>query len=114
MDLYINNVYATSIVGDGLIISSSTGSTAYNMSISASFAVDPKLECIILNYLAPMSLSLRPLIFSRDVEIMITVHEGSRGEPRIVGDSNYEEQLSKGRRFVVKVANTKLRSRYWG
>jgi NAD kinase len=51
----------TTLVGDGLIISTPTGSTAYNLSAGGSI-VQANTQCICLTPLAPHSLSFRPLI----------------------------------------------------
>lgn len=36
LEIYFDNKYITTLVGDGLIISTPTGSTAYNMSAGGS------------------------------------------------------------------------------
>ena len=74
IDLYINKVFAATIKADGCIFSSSTGSTAYNMSVPNGFAMHPEVECLIINPLAPLSLSLRPLIVNKKSEIMVQVN----------------------------------------
>lgn len=61
IDLYIDDNKFTSINGDGIIISTPTGSTAYNLSAGGSI-VQANTPCIMLTPLAPHSLSFRPLI----------------------------------------------------
>jgi NAD+ kinase len=60
------------ITGDGLIISTPMGSTAYSLSAGASIC-DPSLSAIIITPICPHSLSFRPLFVSNDrgVEILI-------------------------------------------
>ena len=56
--------------GDGLIISSATGSTAYSMAAGGPI-VHPSINSIIVNPICPMSLSSRPIIIPGSSEIII-------------------------------------------
>ena len=59
------------IRGDGIILSTSTGSTAYNMSAGGPI-VQPDLEAIILTPKNPHKLSIRPLVLKPEQEIVIS------------------------------------------
>ena len=61
LDLYINNYLITSVQGDGLIISTPTGSTAYAMAAGASMC-HPSVPSIIIAPICPHSLSFRPIV----------------------------------------------------
>ena len=63
VELYINARPVSSFQGDGLIISSATGSTGYNLS-SGGPIVAPQEDVIILTPLAPHTLAIRPLVIS--------------------------------------------------
>lgn len=54
LDLSINNKHIECFSGDGIIISSSTGSTAYNYSASGSI-IDPRLNLIQVTPIAPLN-----------------------------------------------------------
>ena len=56
--------------GDGLIISSATGSTAYSMAAGGPI-VHPLVDSIIINPICPMSLSSRPIIIPGSSKIII-------------------------------------------
>jgi len=56
--------------GDGLIISSATGSTAYSMAAGGPI-VHPSIDSIIINPICPMSLSSRPIIIPGESKIVI-------------------------------------------
>lgn len=54
LDVYINSNYLERFFGDGLIVSTPVGSTAYNYSVRGS-VVHPKLECLQVTPLAPIN-----------------------------------------------------------
>lgn len=61
----INGKYLADYLGDGLVVSTPTGSTAYNLSIGGPL-MEPTLECMVLSPIAPHTLTLRPLVVSGD------------------------------------------------
>lgn len=59
--------------GDGLVVATPTGSTAYNLSCGGPI-VAPTAPCRILSPIAPHSLTMRPLVFSDSCEIELSVN----------------------------------------
>ncbi|GFR94170.1 NAD kinase [Elysia marginata] len=70
LDLYIEGRRVTTVQGDGLIISTPTGSTAYAVSAGASM-IHPSVPCILLTPICPHSLSFRPIVVPAGVEIKV-------------------------------------------
>lgn len=62
--------------GDGLIISTPTGSTAYNLSAGGPISV-PQGRVILLSPVASHSLSVRPLIIPDDWQLDLRIHSRS-------------------------------------
>jgi len=76
-EIYINGVFLTVVQGDGVLISTPTGSTAYNLSCGGSI-VHNSAEVICLTPICPHSLSFRPIILSQSCEIQIRLHSSAR------------------------------------
>lgn len=59
--------------GDGLLVSTPTGSTGYNLSVGGP-VVQPNLDVWLISPVASHALTLRPLVVSTDKEITVSVH----------------------------------------
>lgn len=94
---YVDGRFLADYQADGLVISTPTGSTAYNMSCGGPI-VQPTVECMVLSPIAPHSLTLRPLVISASSELTLVV--SSRGEECHVGVD--------GRTFAVPADGTRL------
>lgn len=60
---FLDEIEVASYQGDGLIISTPTGSTAYNLSVGGPI-VQPTAPCWVLSPVAPHALTMRPLVVS--------------------------------------------------
>ena len=78
IQIEINNEKVNEYKGDGLIISSSTGSTAYSLAAGGPI-VHPSMNAFIINPICPMSLASRPIIIPDTSKIVIrAVQENKR------------------------------------
>lgn len=64
------------VFADGIIVSTPTGSTAYNLAAGGPIIM-PQMKALILTPLCPQTLSLRPTVLSCDEEIEITIMSDS-------------------------------------
>lgn len=71
--IYVNGEYVTETLGDGLLISTPTGSTAYSLSAGGPI-LQNGVNGLLIVPIAPNSLSFRPLCLSDDSVITIKVY----------------------------------------
>ncbi|MGM0414452.1 MAG: NAD(+)/NADH kinase [Bacillota bacterium] len=69
IELFINNQFVSSFKGDGLIVSTPTGSTAYSLSAGGPI-IHPGLEVLVITPISPHNLYIRPLVIGGDDEVL--------------------------------------------
>ncbi len=95
LDLYINDYLITTVQGDGLIISTPTGSTAYAMAAGASMC-HPSVQSVIIAPICPHSLSFRPIVVPAGVELKIAISIDSRHNAWFSVDGRNSTELKHG------------------
>lgn len=106
----LDDMPVASYQGDGLIISTPTGSTAYNLSVGGPI-IQPTAPCWVLSPIAPHSLTMRPLVVS-DSHVIETAVESRADTYRLTLDGRtlilpIDVKLHVRRApFVVKVLHS--------
>ena len=98
--------FGVKVYGDGMIISTPSGSTAYNVSAGGPI-LNPPLQGFCLTPIAPHSLSFRPVIVPSSTRIMLIANEVNRGTT-LVCDGQDCTRLKKGDRVVIRRADRDL------
>ncbi len=75
LTVYVNGQYLNTFKGDGVIVSTPTGSTGYNLSAGGPI-VDPKAELLLLTPINSHTLTPRSIVIDAQDEIVVEV--GSR------------------------------------
>ncbi len=99
-NLYINNTEVAHMAGDGLIISTPFGSTAYSLSCGGPI-LDPGVPAILVVPICPHSLSLRPLVVSNNSVISVEICDLRSTGPVVSADGSPSGTLRSGE--VLKV-----------
>lgn len=90
-----------SIVGDGVIVSTPVGSTAYSLAAGGPI-VDPLMNVIIVTPLAPISLCSRPVVLPEDSKVVIEVEKGSHEVELLIDGVTFTKLEPGGSLSVVK------------
>lgn len=99
VDLYIDSKHITTVQGDGLIVSTPTGSTAYAVAAGASM-IHPSVPAIMITPICPHSLSFRPIVVPAGVELRICVSPDSRNSAWVSFDGRNRQEIKVGDRLV--------------
>ncbi len=105
--LEINGEEITHIRGDGLILSTPTGSTAYSLSAGGPI-VSPEVNGIVITPICPHSLTFRPIIIPDNFKVCVTLQSKS-DNVFITIDGQKVIPIKKGGKFSVSLFNKTLK-----
>ncbi len=105
VEALINGKTIATYHGDGLIISTPTGSTAYSLSAGGPI-VDPMCRCLILSPLAPHNLTMRPVVVPDSSRI--TLRLKSRSGDAFLSLDNRTYSLKDGAILELSTASEQL------
>ncbi|KAL1197406.1 NAD(H) kinase 1 [Cardamine amara subsp. amara] len=103
LECYCDNSFVTCVQGDGLILSTTSGSTAYSLAAGGSM-VHPQVPGILFTPICPHSLSFRPLILPDHVTVRVQVPFNSRSSAWVSFDGKDRKQLEAGDALVCSMA----------
>lgn len=109
IDLYLDGKFITSVQGDGLIVSTPTGSTAYAVAAGASM-IHPSVPAIMVTPICPHSLSFRPIVVPAGVEVNISVCPDSRNTAWVSFDGRKRQELCHGDSLRVTTSDHPISS----
>lgn len=102
---YVNNDYVITYSADGLVVSTSTGSTAYSLSAGGPI-VNPNINSIILTPICPHTLSARPLIVGENDQVKVKL-ESNEEKVMVTIDGQEGFVLKPKDEVIIKKSNHK-------
>lgn len=113
LDVFIDDLHFETFRGDGMVISTPTGSTAYNKSISGAI-VDPMLPCYQISELASLNNNTyrtlgSPFILSSDRKLTLKIGDTRNANP-IIGMDNEALSTSQIKQIDIKLSNRVIKT----
>ena len=107
-DIFVNGEYLITYPADGLIVSTPTGSTAYNLSAGGPI-VRPQTDCIVMTPVCPHVLNKSSVIFGGEdvLEVRMTQSRSGVEERVVTFDGTDYINLVSGDRIVISRSETR-------
>ncbi len=107
LKIAIQGRFVTNLRGDGLIVSSPTGSTAYSLSAGGPI-IDPAVQSLILTSISPHTLTHRPLIVPGNVKIDVTLTSKDDGAMATL-DGQMGVAITQGDTIMIQTSEHRTR-----
>jgi len=104
IEAYLNGQFVNAFRADGLIVSTPTGSTAYNLSAGGP-VIFPSMNAVVITPICPFTLSNRPIVVPDDAEIELILKTGKE-EVALTLDGQVGFPLEVADRVVIKKSRT--------
>ena len=107
IELYINNELVNNFRGDGLILATPTGSTAYSLSAGGPIINPRQIKAILITPICPHNLHLRPMVISDQENIRIRVDSDGRSV-KGCADGRQRNEIIPGDDIYISGADQEL------
>jgi NAD+ kinase len=107
-ETYVNGQYVHRQRGDGIIVASPTGSTAYALSGGGPI-IHPSLDALLLVPICPHTLSNRPIVIDGNSRVEIIMKESKIDHASVSCDGEMICELAEGDRLTVYKKDKKIR-----
>lgn len=110
-DIFVNGEFLNSYQADGIIISTPTGSTAYNLSAGGPI-VEPTASLIVMTPICSHALNTSSIVLSSDDEIIVRIGEGrnqTTEEACVAYDGTDTHTLLTGDEIRIRKAKAKTK-----
>ncbi|MBQ9232776.1 MAG: NAD(+)/NADH kinase [Lachnospiraceae bacterium] len=110
LNIYVNDELLDTYEADGVIVSTPTGSTGYNLSAGGPI-VSPKSKAIVVTPISPHSLTSKSVVFDSEDVIRIEIvkkRKTQETEAIVSFDGSNNEELSAGDTIIVKKAKKEI------
>jgi NAD+ kinase len=107
LKIAIQGQFVTNLRGDGLIVGTPTGSTAYSLSAGGPI-INPAVQSLILTPICPHTLAHRPLIVPGNVEVEVTLTSKDEGAMATL-DGQVGVAMTQGDTAVIHASEHRTR-----
>lgn len=107
LEIAINGQFVTRLRGDGLIVSTPTGSTAYSMAAGGPI-LNPSVHALILTPICPHTLTNRPIVIPQDVLVEVVLVSKDQGATATF-DGQVGIALQPGDTVEIRASENKTR-----
>jgi len=104
---HVDGRYVNTHGGDGFIVATPTGSTAYALSCGGPI-VTPGLDAVVLAPICPHTLSDRPIVIPAASTTEVSVHEHQNDVAEVSCDGEVAGQLAPGEKLRISVARARV------
>jgi NAD+ kinase len=99
----VDGVYVNTHRGDGLIVATPTGSTAYALSCGGPI-IQPNVSALVMVPICPHTLSDRPLVLPATSSVRVSLERDTHGPAHVVCDGEALAKLSGGETVTISLA----------
>jgi NAD+ kinase len=107
LQTWADDVEVTTYHGDGLIVATPTGSSAYSLSAGGPLLL-PGIGAIVLTPICPHALTQRPIVLPKVCQVVIEVLDTRGGEVHLTVDGQVGCELQEGDRVSVSASDRSL------
>ena len=107
-ETYVDGTYVHNQRGDGMIVSSPTGSTAYALAAGGPI-VHPSLDALLLVPICPHTLSNRPIVIDGNSKIEIILKESKIVQCYLNCDGEVISEFCQGDKLTITKKDKKIR-----
>ena len=108
LSVWVGDEFLTRVKGDGVIVATPTGSTAYNLAAGGPI-VHPAVEGLVVTPIAPHTLTNRPIVIPSSSTVLVQPEIQDRDEVFVTFDGQAGHELQAGDQVTVCRAQTPLR-----
>jgi NAD+ kinase len=106
-ETYLDGTYVNTHAGDGVVVATPTGSTAYALSCGGPI-IEPHLDVVVVAPICPHTLSDRPIVVSARSEVEVKLLERPDTRAQVTCDGTVLGELEPGDRLTIKPAAEKI------